>query len=292
MEIVRIKDSNHTIINYTAFLDKRLDAKTRGIYSTVMTLPDNWDFSINGLVSILPDGRSSIMTSIRKLKELGYCSVSREYINGKVSKFKYTFYEEPQQELLVKNLLVENQLVENVLIENQTQSNNNNIINNTNNHISSSLHSEDYSIADATEDVLTAKELNDFVFYWNSKLPLLKISKFTEVRKQKLRVRLKEVTDSTPTDTLRLLVDNVANSSFLQGDNNRGFKGTIDWVIKNESNFTKVLEGRYNDATKETATTSKPSSSYDSRESREAEHARLRERIQARLLGGMGTPPV
>jgi hypothetical protein len=163
---------------------------------------------------------------------------------------------------------------------------------NNNINISSSLHSEDYSIADATEDVLTAKELNDFVFYWNSKLPLLKISKFTEVRKQKLRVRLKEVTDSTPTDTLRLLVDNVANSSFLQGDNNRGFKGTIDWVIKNESNFTKVLEGRYNDTTKETATTSKPSTSYDSRESREAEHARLRERIQARLLGGMGATPV
>lgn len=288
MDIIRIRNKKYSTVCNTCLRDSNLGLKPKGLYAIIMSLPDDWDFSINGLMSIIPDGKRSIMTSINELKAHGYCDVKREFQNGRVSKFRYVFYEEPQCE----NQLLHSEVIHSEVIHSATEINKDINKNLNKENISSSLHSEDYSIADATEDVLTAKELNDFVFYWNSKLPLLKISKFTEVRKQKLRVRLKEVTDSTPTDTLRLLVDNVANSSFLQGDNNRGFKGTIDWVIKNESNFTKVLEGRYNDTTKETATTSKPSPSYDSRESREAEHARLRERIQARLLGGMGTTPV
>jgi hypothetical protein len=84
---------------------------------------------------------------------------------------------------------------------------------------------------------------------------------------------------------LTRLVDCIANSKFLQGDNDRNFKGTIDWVIKNESNFTKVLEDRYNDTT----TTNKPSPTASDRDET---NARLRANITARLLGTMGDSAV
>lgn len=40
-------------------------------------------------------------------------------------------------------------------------------------------------------------------------------------------------------------IENVRNSAFLNGQNNRGFSATFDWFIK-PSNFQKVLDGNYN----------------------------------------------
>lgn len=47
-------------------------------------------------------------------------------------------------------------------------------------------------------------------------------------------------------DAFREAIENVKNSSFLQGKGNRGFTVTFDWFIK-PTNFPKVLEGNYND---------------------------------------------
>lgn len=41
-------------------------------------------------------------------------------------------------------------------------------------------------------------------------------------------------------------IDNIHNSSFLKGNNNRGWEITFDWFTK-PNNFTKVLEGQYKD---------------------------------------------
>ena len=45
-------------------------------------------------------------------------------------------------------------------------------------------------------------------------------------------------------------IKNISKSSFLQGKNDRGWVITFDWFIK-PNNFTKVLEGNYNDRGKE-----------------------------------------
>lgn len=46
-------------------------------------------------------------------------------------------------------------------------------------------------------------------------------------------------------DKVRLAINNVANSDFLNGINRRGFVANIDWVFA-PSNFIKVLDGNYN----------------------------------------------
>ena len=51
--------------------DKELPLKERGLLVTLLGLPDNWDFSINGLAAILPDGRDKIKTGLRKLEKMG-----------------------------------------------------------------------------------------------------------------------------------------------------------------------------------------------------------------------------
>jgi len=39
-------------------------------------------------------------------------------------------------------------------------------------------------------------------------------------------------------------------SAFLNGNNQRGWTVDFDWIVKSEDNFTKVLEGKYEDGPK------------------------------------------
>ena len=58
-----------------------------------------------------------------------------------------------------------------------------------------------------------------------------------------LKARLKDY----PLDDFMTALDNIEKSSFLRGENNRGWKITFDWLV-NEGNFIKVLEGNYKNA--------------------------------------------
>ena len=46
-------------------------------------------------------------------------------------------------------------------------------------------------------------------------------------------------------DAKKTLFEKMQNSSFLKGDNRRGWKATFDWLISNGENWRKVLEGNY-----------------------------------------------
>ena len=47
--------------------DSRLKLRERGLLVTLLSLKDDWDFSIRGLAAILPDGRDAIDKSFKKL---------------------------------------------------------------------------------------------------------------------------------------------------------------------------------------------------------------------------------
>ena len=61
-------------------------------------------------------------------------------------------------------------------------------------------------------------------------------------RRQLLNGRLSQYGLSTVLQA----IENVRSSAFLNGQNNRGFTATFDWVVK-PTNFQKVLDGNYND---------------------------------------------
>ena len=80
--------------------------------------------------------------------------------------------------------------------------------------------------------------------YWNEKSKLKEITMITEKRKGHLNARIKE----HGIDAIYKVIDNVANSSFLRGENKRGWIANFDWVFR-PNNFVKVLEGNYLDET-------------------------------------------
>lgn len=85
--------------------------------------------------------------------------------------------------------------------------------------------------------------LDEVVTKWNE-LPIPKIAKIHRgmTRYGLLQGRVKQYGE----DAVIAAIDNIGRSSFLQGQNKRGWQISFDWFVK-PNNFTKVLEGQYND---------------------------------------------
>ena len=54
----RTQDS-FTVVNKTITKDTKLGITERGLLITILSLPDNWEFTISGLQKILPDGKDN-----------------------------------------------------------------------------------------------------------------------------------------------------------------------------------------------------------------------------------------
>jgi hypothetical protein len=84
-----------TTIHNTMLRDMRLGATERGLLLTMLSLPDNWNFSIKGLARILPDGYTKIATALKNLAKNGYLVRRRIYTDGKITDWEYLFSDEP-----------------------------------------------------------------------------------------------------------------------------------------------------------------------------------------------------
>lgn len=110
-----------TIVDNTALKDKNLSLKARGLLITMLSLPDNWDFSERGLCAILEkDGQASIRSGLKELEEYGYLVRTRERDqHGKISNVSWTIYDYPHLE----NPSMDNPSLDNPNLENQPQLN-------------------------------------------------------------------------------------------------------------------------------------------------------------------------
>ncbi|MDD7731574.1 MAG: helix-turn-helix domain-containing protein [Eubacteriales bacterium] len=70
-----------------------------------------------------------------------------------------------------------------------------------------------------------------------------RVLKLTNKRKEKLKKRLDEIGE----DELIKAFDCIKESDFLQGKNSNGWRVSFDWLIENDTNAVKVLEGKYAD---------------------------------------------
>lgn len=77
--------------------------------------------------------------------------------------------------------------------------------------------------------------------YYNSKNCFPKIIKMTKNRKDKMVSRLKEI----GYEEFIRAIDIASKSKFLTGKNDKKWKMDFDWLVKNDNNIMKVLEGKY-----------------------------------------------
>lgn len=90
---VRASNTEITTIDSEILRDKRLSLKAKGFFAIVNSLPSGWDFSINGIATILKEGKTSIYAIIRELEKYGYCTIIKHKDKkGLYSGITYNFH--------------------------------------------------------------------------------------------------------------------------------------------------------------------------------------------------------
>lgn len=128
MSVFRVnKTKDYTVMSNHHLRDKALSLKAKGLLSMMLALPEDWDYSVNGLVAICREDVRAVKSALAELKEQGYLVVTKLYPNGERKRIEYVYdiFERPQEARSqeVQNVAVENVPLQNVELQNVTQLN-------------------------------------------------------------------------------------------------------------------------------------------------------------------------
>ena len=127
MAVFRVyKNDNYTVMSNTHLKDKNMSLKAKGLLSVILSLPESWDYSINGLVAICKENVTAVRSALDELKELGYLKVTKKMPNETESgriEYIYDIFENPIEKQDTEKQDIENLYVESQGIENHTQLN-------------------------------------------------------------------------------------------------------------------------------------------------------------------------
>jgi hypothetical protein len=99
MSVFRVERThNYTVMSNYHLRDRNLSLKAKGLLSQILSLPEDWDYSLSGLAYINSEGRDAIRTAVQELERAGYIHRSRVRDDkGCLRGTEYVIYEEPQQ---------------------------------------------------------------------------------------------------------------------------------------------------------------------------------------------------
>lgn len=285
------KTSDYTVISNYHLREKGMSLKAKGLLTLMLSLPENWDYSISGLASICSENETAIKTGLNELKKFGYLRISKIFPNkkrgNKKIEYVYEIFEKPlkedkrqkeqkTEEQTLESQVVENQGVENLPLESQAVENQGQL--NTNKLNTKEVSTKEY-IHVKNEFSRLCEEIKT---KWIKIAHEYKLSgtqlKITEKRKRVINNLLKEYSVK---EVLQAM-EKIRTSNFLQGNNKTGWQIAFDWFI-NKSNFLKVLEGNYDDkANSNNSEKEKKSKNYQ-----EKDFVGVTDESIANLLGGL-----
>ena len=169
MPVIRVnKTKDYTVMANYHFRDKNLSLKAKGLLSMMLSLPNGWGYSVEGLAKLSSDGRASVMAALKELEKFHYLKRSQARDNsGKLGEAIYDIFEQPWSEkpTTVKPT-TEKPTAENRTLLNTNKLNTNKL--NTNNKKVSKAQSKpvenfDYIIQKSTESTELRESLVEFV---------------------------------------------------------------------------------------------------------------------------------
>lgn len=96
LPVIRIeKTKNYTVMSNFHLRDKNLSNKAVGLMCKILSLPEDWDYTINGLSAICKDGRDGIASQIKELERAGYLRREQSRACGKFGDIEYILTEKP-----------------------------------------------------------------------------------------------------------------------------------------------------------------------------------------------------
>ncbi|WP_099205532.1 DUF6017 domain-containing protein [Scatolibacter rhodanostii] len=82
------KTKDFTVMSNHHFKNRRLSLKAKGLLSLMLSLPDDWDYSLSGLVRICTEGKEAINKALNELEKEGY--LTRNQIRAEKGRFSRT----------------------------------------------------------------------------------------------------------------------------------------------------------------------------------------------------------
>lgn len=127
MSVIRVNNTKgFTAMSNYHFQDKEISLKAKGLLGLMLSLPSNWDYSINGLVAIVKENKAAVQSALKELEEHKY--LKRTRVQDETGRFDYVYdiYEKPYDKLpWTENRCTDIQCTENRCTENQPQINTN-----------------------------------------------------------------------------------------------------------------------------------------------------------------------
>lgn len=98
MAVFRIeKTRDYTVMANHHLKNRELTLKAKGLMSVMLSLPDNWDYTLVGLSRISREGVDAIREAIKELEHAGYVIRSRiRNEKGQLTDTEYVIYEQPR----------------------------------------------------------------------------------------------------------------------------------------------------------------------------------------------------
>ena len=100
MSVFRVeKNKGYTVMSNHHLRNHTLSLKAKGLLSQMLSLPDDWDYTLQGLAQINKESIDAIREAVRELERAGYIERSRERDErGCLRGTVYTIYEQPHTE--------------------------------------------------------------------------------------------------------------------------------------------------------------------------------------------------
>lgn len=90
-------NNNFSVIQNEALRDPRLSLEARGLLAFMLTMTEDWQFSLEGLAAQTGIGRGKALRLIKELKSAGYLSIKKELnARGQFSGTSWVLYETPE----------------------------------------------------------------------------------------------------------------------------------------------------------------------------------------------------
>lgn len=220
MNVLKKRESKFTQVSNSFLRDNELSFKAKGLFCYMFSMDDNWNFTLKSIATQQGDGLASITSAMKELKDRGYV-IYTKHTSGKGT---YFLDDEPK---------LENPDLGNATVGKPDRIKNTNLNKNTNTQTEEEKASIDYDL---------------YFIAWNklaSQTEVKKIAKLSNARKNKIKVRAEESKDFKKVfiECLR----KINSSNFLRGFNNNKWIASFDWLVENDTNYLKILEGKYDD---------------------------------------------
>ena len=134
MAVFRVeRNTGYTVMSNHHLRNKELSLKAKGLLSQMLSLPEDWDYTLAGLSYINRESIDAIRTAVWELEKAGYITRRQgRDEKGKMTAIEYTIYEQPQPPELdcpvLENPTADNPTTENPTSENPMQLNKDKLI--------------------------------------------------------------------------------------------------------------------------------------------------------------------